>query len=61
LEKEENLIDGIKFIKGNSGDIIKLNVNFGAILHNGIPSYSPMYKQNPILEKEKNIKEIMQT
>jgi len=52
LGKEENLIDGIKFIKGSSGDIIKLNIKFDAIFHNGIPSSSPMYKQNPNLVSE---------
>lgn len=39
----------VKFIKGTSGDVIHLSERFDAILHNGIPSSSPMYKRDPYL------------
>lgn len=41
--------DRIRIVKKNSGDISSLGENFDAILHQGVYSSSPMYKQNPLL------------
>jgi len=50
LGVEEN-IEGldVRFMKGSSGDVIRLDLKVDAIFHNGIPSSSPMYKKDPQL------------
>ncbi|MFN7991568.1 MAG: NAD-dependent epimerase/dehydratase family protein [Candidatus Micrarchaeia archaeon] len=50
--KEENIqaIKGrVKIVKMDSGDISKLDGSFDAIIHEGVYSSSPMYKENPLL------------
>jgi UDP-glucose 4-epimerase len=39
----------IRIVKRQAGDISGMNEKFDAILHQGIYSSSPMYKQNPLL------------
>lgn len=50
--REEN-VDSIKgkirIVKKSSGEIASLNEKFDAILHQGVYSSSPMYKENPHL------------
>jgi len=50
LGVEENVkgLD-VRFVKGSSGDVIRLDFSVDAIFHNGIPSSSPMYKRDPQL------------
>ncbi|MEM0233007.1 MAG: NAD-dependent epimerase/dehydratase family protein [Candidatus Nezhaarchaeales archaeon] len=47
-KKNVNGMD-VKLIVGSSGDVLYLNEKFDAVLHNGIPSSSPMYKRDPNL------------
>lgn len=50
---KENLKNlDIKFIEGNSSKILEINEKFDVIFHNGMPSSSPMYKNNPLLVEE---------
>jgi len=50
LGVKENIKDlDVKFVKGASGDVVRLDFRVDAILHNGIPSSSPMYKRDPQL------------
>lgn len=49
---EENIStvkDKIKIVKLNSGEISKIGGSFDAIIHEGVYSSSPMYKENPLL------------
>ena len=50
LGVEEN-IKGleVKFVRGSSSDVARLDFKVDAIFHNGIPSSSPMYKRDPQL------------
>ena len=50
LGVEENIkgLD-VKFVRGSSGDVIRLDLRVDVIFHNGIPSSSPMYKRDPHL------------
>lgn len=50
--REENVSsvkNKIKIIKASAGDIAKLGERFDAIIHQGVYSSSPMYKDNPHL------------
>lgn len=39
----------VKFVRGDSESVATFNERFDVILHNGIPSSSPMYKADPYL------------
>ncbi len=50
LGTTDNIKDlNVKFIKGDSEIVATLDEQYDAILHNGIPSSSPMYKRDPYL------------
>ncbi|NYZ74256.1 NAD-dependent epimerase/dehydratase family protein [Candidatus Micrarchaeota archaeon] len=48
-ENVSSVKNKIKIIKASAGDIAKLDERFDAIIHQGVYSSSPMYKDNPHL------------
>ncbi len=48
-ENVSSVKNKIKIVKASSGDIAKMDERFDAILHQGVYSSSPMYKDNPHL------------
>jgi UDP-glucose 4-epimerase len=52
MQNLETVKDKINIIEGSSNDVLSLDISPEVIFHLGIPSSSPMYKENPFLTGE---------
>lgn len=52
MENLKSVTDKIRIIEGSCNDVLSLDISPEVIFHLGIPSSSPMYKENPFLTGE---------